>query len=65
LPQDVINKIQLLYRHHIERGCAELQLTVEAEEEWNLDNALIDELSLSDSSCYQTEWQSQVPPLSY
>ncbi len=27
-PQDVINKIQLLYRHCIKRWCAELQLTV-------------------------------------
>jgi hypothetical protein len=33
LPQDVINKIQLLYRHRIERQCAKLQLTVEEEEE--------------------------------
>jgi hypothetical protein len=33
LPQDVINQIQLLYRHRIERRCAELQLTIEAEEE--------------------------------
>jgi hypothetical protein len=29
LPQDVINKIQLLYCHCIKRWCAELQLTVE------------------------------------
>ncbi len=35
LPQDVINKIQLLYRHCIERRCAKLQLTIEEEEEWN------------------------------
>jgi hypothetical protein len=35
LPQDVINKIQLLYRHRIERRCAKLQLTVEEEEEWD------------------------------
>ncbi len=49
LHQDVINQIQLLYRHHIKRRCAKLQLTVEAEEEWNPDNAFIDELSLSDS----------------
>ncbi len=48
LPQDVINQIQLLYHHRIERRCAELQLTVEAEEEWNPDNAFIDELCLSD-----------------
>ncbi len=47
LPQDVINQIQLLYRHCIERRFAELQLTIEAEEEWNPDNALIDKLSLS------------------
>jgi hypothetical protein len=49
LPQDVINKIQLLYRHRIERWCAELQLTIEEEEEWDPNNALIDELDLSDS----------------
>ncbi len=49
LPQDVINQIQLLYRHCIKRRCDELQLTVEAEEEWNLDNAFIDELGLLDS----------------
>jgi hypothetical protein len=49
LPQDVINKIQPLYRHHIERRCAELQLIVEEEEEWDPDNALIDKLDLSDS----------------
>ncbi len=48
LPQDVINKIQLLYRHRIERRCAELQLTVEEEEEWDPDNALIDRLDLLD-----------------
>ncbi len=48
MPQDVINQIQLLCRHHIERRCAQLQLTVEAEEEWNPDNAFIDELGLSD-----------------
>ena len=48
LPQDVINQIQLLYHHRIERRCAKLQLTVEAEEEWNPDNAFIDELCLSD-----------------
>jgi hypothetical protein len=48
LPQDVINKIQLLYHHHIERRCAELQLAVEEEEEWDPDNALIDKLNQSD-----------------
>jgi hypothetical protein len=48
LPQDVINQIQLLYRHRIERRCAKLQLTIEAEEEWNPDNAFIDELGLLD-----------------
>jgi hypothetical protein len=48
LPQDVINKIQLLYHHCIKRWCAKLQLTVEEEEEWDPDNALIDELDLSD-----------------
>ncbi len=48
LPQDVINQIQLLYHHCIECRCAELQLTIEAEEEWNPDNAFIDELGLSD-----------------
>jgi hypothetical protein len=48
LPQDVINQIQLLYCHHIECRCAELQLIVEAEEEWNPDNAFIDELGLLD-----------------
>jgi hypothetical protein len=48
LPQDVINQIQLLYRHCIECWCAKLQLTIEAEEEWNPDNAFIDELGLSD-----------------
>jgi hypothetical protein len=49
LPQDVISQIQLLYHHRIERRCAELQLTIEAEEEWNPDNTFIDELGLSDS----------------
>ncbi len=48
LPQDVINQIQLLYRHHIKRRCAKLQLTIEAEEEWHPDNAFIDKLGLSD-----------------
>jgi hypothetical protein len=48
LPQDVMNQIQLLYRHHIKRRCAELQLTIEAEEEWNPENAFIDELYLLD-----------------
>jgi hypothetical protein len=48
LPQDVINKIQLLYRHCIERWCAKLQLTIKEEEEWDPDNALIDKLDLSD-----------------
>ncbi len=48
LSQDVINQIQLLYCHRIERWCAKLQLTVEAEEEWNPDIALIDELGLLD-----------------
>ncbi len=48
MPQDVINKIQLLYRHRIERWCAKLQLTIEEEEEWDPDNALIDELNLLD-----------------
>jgi hypothetical protein len=48
LPQDVINKIQLLYRHRIKRWCAGLQLTIEEEEEWDPDNALIDELDLSE-----------------
>jgi hypothetical protein len=48
LPQDVINKIQLLYHHPIERRCAELQLTIEKEEEWDPDSALIDELDLLD-----------------
>ncbi len=43
-----MNQIQLLYRHGIERRCAKLQLTVEAEEEWNPDNAFIDKLCLSD-----------------
>ncbi len=49
LPQDVINQIELLYHHCIEHRCAKLQLPVEAEEEWNPDNAFIDELDLSDS----------------
>jgi hypothetical protein len=49
LPQDVINKIQLLYHHYIKCLCAELQLTVEEEEEWDPDNALIDKLDLLDS----------------
>ncbi len=49
LPQDVINQIQLLYHHCIKCRCAKLQLTVEAEEEWNPDNAFIDELGLPDS----------------
>jgi hypothetical protein len=48
LPQDVINQIQLLYRHCIECRCAKSQLTIEAEEEWNPDNAFIDKLGLSD-----------------
>jgi hypothetical protein len=48
LPQDVINKIQLLYCHCIERWCAKLQLTIEEEEEWDPDNVLIDELNLLD-----------------
>jgi hypothetical protein len=48
LPQDVINQIQLLYHHRIERQCAELQLTIKAKEEWNPDNPFIDELGLSD-----------------
>jgi hypothetical protein len=48
LPQDVMNKIQLLYHHRIERRCAKLQLIVEEEEEWDPDNALIDKLELSD-----------------
>jgi hypothetical protein len=48
LPQDVINQIQLLYCHCIECWCAKLQLTIEAEGEWNPDNAFIDELGLSD-----------------
>ncbi len=46
LPQDVINKIQLLYHHCIKRRCAKLQLTVEEEEEWDPDNTLIDKLDL-------------------
>jgi hypothetical protein len=49
LPQDVINKIQLLYCHRIKPWCAELQLTIEAEEEWDPDNALFDKLGLLDS----------------
>ncbi len=49
LPQDVINQIQLLYHHCIECRCAKLQLTFEAEEEWNPDNAFIDKLCLLDS----------------
>jgi hypothetical protein len=48
LPQDVINKIQLLYHHWIECWYAELQLTIDEEEEWDPDNALIDKLDLSD-----------------
>ncbi len=48
LPQDVINKIQLLYSLRIECWCAKLQLTIEEEEEWDPDNALIDKLDLSD-----------------
>jgi hypothetical protein len=48
LPQDVINKIQLLYHHCIEHQCAKLQLTVEEEEERDPDNTLIDKLYLSD-----------------
>ena len=59
LPQDVINQIQLLYHHRIECWCAELQLTVEAEEEWNLDNAFIDELGLSDSGEESEEHNSE------
>ncbi len=42
------DKIKLLYRHHIKHWCAKLQLIVEEEEEWDLDNALIDNLDLSD-----------------
>jgi hypothetical protein len=49
LPQDVINEIQLLYHHCIKRQCGELQLTLEEEEEWDPDNALIDKLNLLDS----------------
>jgi hypothetical protein len=49
LPQDVINKIQLLYHHCIEHWCAKLQLTIEEEEERDRYNALIDKLDLSDS----------------
>jgi hypothetical protein len=48
LPRDVINKIQLLYHHRIERRCAKLQLTIEEEEKWDPDNALIDKLDLLD-----------------
>jgi hypothetical protein len=48
LPQDVINKIQLLYPHCIEHWCAKLQLTVEEEEEWDPDNTLINKLNLLD-----------------
>ncbi len=43
-----MNQVQLLYHHCIERRCAKLQLTVEAEEEWNLDNPFIDKLCLLD-----------------
>jgi hypothetical protein len=49
LPQDVINKIQLLYRHCINHQCAKLQLTIGEEEEWDPDNALFDKLNLLDS----------------
>ncbi len=58
LPQDVINKIQLLCRHCIERRCAELQLAIEEEEEWDPNNALIDELDLSDSGKESEEHDS-------
>ncbi len=58
LPQDVINQIQLLYHHHIEHRCVKLQLTVEAEEEWNPDNAFIDELGLLDSGDESEEHDS-------
>jgi hypothetical protein len=49
-----MSQIQLLYRHRIKRRCAKLQLTVEAEEEWNPDNAFIYELCLSDLG---EEWE--------
>jgi hypothetical protein len=47
-PRISSTKIQLLYHHCIKRWCAESQLTVEEEEEWDPDNALVDELDLSD-----------------
>ncbi len=48
MPQDVMNQIQLLSCHRIKRRCAKLQLAIKAEEEWNPDNAFIDELCLLD-----------------
>ena len=49
LPQETIDKIMLLYHHRIERRCIEVGLTVEEEEEWDIDDAKIDVDDLSES----------------
>ena len=49
LPQETIDKIMLLYHNRIERRCQEVGITVEEEEQWNMEDAEIDPCDLSDS----------------
>jgi hypothetical protein len=49
LPQDVIDKIVLLYKNRIERRCSEVGLTVAEEAKWDEEEASVDEDELSNS----------------
>lgn len=49
LPQEVIDKIMLLYHNRIERRCREIGITVEEEEQWDIEASQIDPDDLSDS----------------
>jgi len=58
LPQETIDKIMLLYHNRIERRCIEVGLTVEEEEQWDLEEASINIDDLSDSGDESEEHDS-------
>jgi len=58
LPQETIDRIMLLYHNRIERRCIEVGLTVEEEEQWDLEEASINIDDLSDSGDESEEHDS-------
>jgi len=58
LPERVKKRIELLFEHRIKRRCAEMQLTIEEEGKWKLEESHVMESDLSSSGEEEEEHDS-------